>query len=197
MSYTTTTRLALQKAVVGSNQAFETSVINSNWDKVDAEAVAADTRLDNVEALNTTQNGRLDNVEGRATALEGRATTIEGVNTTQNGRLDTAEANIAALGAGTSVRTVSGTSDTTVAGDKNNVVVYNASSAISVTLAPSLPVGARIDMIQNGTGQISFIAGAGVAFAPSGKKTAEQYAAATVVCIATNTYRIIGNLVSA
>jgi hypothetical protein len=37
-------------------------------DKIDAEAIAADTRLDNIEALNTTQSNRL-------TALE---TTIDG-----------------------------------------------------------------------------------------------------------------------
>ena len=49
MSYTTTTRLALQKAVPGSNQAFETTVFNSNWDKVDAEAVAVNTRVSAVE----------------------------------------------------------------------------------------------------------------------------------------------------
>jgi len=40
MSYTTTPELAIQKAVPGSNQAFETTSINSNWDKVDAAVVA-------------------------------------------------------------------------------------------------------------------------------------------------------------
>ena len=63
MAYTNTTRLSLQKAVIGTNQPFETSVINSNWDKVDAEAVAADARLDSIEALNTTQNNRITAVE--------------------------------------------------------------------------------------------------------------------------------------
>jgi hypothetical protein len=36
MAYTQTTNIALDKAVVGTNQAFETTKINSNWDKVDA-----------------------------------------------------------------------------------------------------------------------------------------------------------------
>lgn len=40
MSYTQTTTLDLDKAVVGSNQPFETTSINSNWDKVDAAVVA-------------------------------------------------------------------------------------------------------------------------------------------------------------
>jgi hypothetical protein len=36
MAYTQTTNLTLDKAVVGTNQAFETTKVNSNWDKVDA-----------------------------------------------------------------------------------------------------------------------------------------------------------------
>lgn len=35
MSYTQTPTLDLDKAVPGTNQPFETTVINSNWDKVD------------------------------------------------------------------------------------------------------------------------------------------------------------------
>jgi hypothetical protein len=62
MSYTTTTRLGLKKAVAGSNQAFETAIFNENLDKVDAEAVAADARLDSAES---------------------RLTSVEGVNTSQ------------------------------------------------------------------------------------------------------------------
>jgi hypothetical protein len=69
MSYTTTTRLGLQKAVIGSNQPFETSAINNNWDKLDTESIAQDGRLDLLEASTITQDSRL--------------TAIEGVNTTQ------------------------------------------------------------------------------------------------------------------
>lgn len=50
MAYTTTTRLELQKAVPGSAQVFETTVINDNWDAIDAEAVAIDGRLDAAES---------------------------------------------------------------------------------------------------------------------------------------------------
>jgi hypothetical protein len=69
MAYTTTTRLGLQKAVIGSNQPFETSAINNNWDKLDTESIAQDGRLDTLEASTITQDARL--------------TSIEGVNTTQ------------------------------------------------------------------------------------------------------------------
>jgi hypothetical protein len=69
MSYTTTTRLGLQKAVIGSNQPFETSAINNNWDKLDTESIAQDGRLDILEASTLTQDARV--------------TAVEGVNTTQ------------------------------------------------------------------------------------------------------------------
>lgn len=74
MSYSTTTRLLLKKAVVGSNQAFETSVFNDNLDSIDAEAVAVDGRLDVVEAAATSLDGRLDVVEPKVTALETKTT---------------------------------------------------------------------------------------------------------------------------
>ncbi len=70
MSYTTTTRLALKKAVIGSNQAFETAEINANWDKVDAEAVAADVRLDALEAAVPPLDTRLDAVEPAVASLQ-------------------------------------------------------------------------------------------------------------------------------
>lgn len=59
MAYTTTTRLGLQKAVANTNQAFETSVFNSNLDLIDAEAVAVDARLDAVEANDWVTSARI------------------------------------------------------------------------------------------------------------------------------------------
>ena len=90
MSYSTTTRLSLKKAVIGTNQPFETAVFNENLDKIDAEAVAADLRLDTLEAANTTNTGAISSLTTRVTA-------VEGVNTTQNSRLTTAEGSITTL----------------------------------------------------------------------------------------------------
>lgn len=70
MSYSTTARLGLKKAVVGSNQPFETSVFNDNLDAVDAEFVVVDGRLDVAETSLTSLDGRLDVVEPKVTALE-------------------------------------------------------------------------------------------------------------------------------
>lgn len=74
MSYSTTTRLGLKKAVVGSNQAFETAIFNDNLDKTDAEFVAVDGRLDTVESAASSLDGRLDVVEPKVSALETKTT---------------------------------------------------------------------------------------------------------------------------
>jgi hypothetical protein len=59
-----------------------------------------------------------------------------------------------------------------------------------------LNVGDRIDFIQDGSGQVTFAAGSGVTLQSFGSlvKTAGQYAAATVECVASGQYRLIGNL---
>jgi hypothetical protein len=68
MSSSLTPRLALFKPTPGSVEPFRASDFNSNMDKIDAEAVAADARLDAAEAFNTTQNNRLTALE---TAIDG------------------------------------------------------------------------------------------------------------------------------
>ena len=115
MSYTTTTRLGLKKAVPGSNQPFETAVINTNWDSIDADLVSAASRLTAIESLNTseesrltaietlnsTQTTRLDGHDASITSLSSRVTTtetygprltaVEALDVTQNSRLTTLE----------------------------------------------------------------------------------------------------------
>lgn len=59
MSSSSTPRLGLFKATAGTGEPFRASDVNSNWDKVDAEAVAADGRLDVIEANNWVTNARI------------------------------------------------------------------------------------------------------------------------------------------
>lgn len=82
MSYTTTTRLGIQKAVPGTSQAFETSVMNSNWDKVDAEAVAVNTR---VSAIETTIAGGSVNAANTATSATTATTAAKANKVTASG----------------------------------------------------------------------------------------------------------------
>ncbi len=84
---------------------------------------------------------------------------------------------------------------TIIAGDKNSVI-RSTNSAITITIANVLAVGERIDFIQFGSGQITFAAGSGVTLASADSllKTAKQYAGATVICVASGVYSLIGNL---
>jgi hypothetical protein len=70
MTYTTTTRLALKKAVPGSNQAFETVAFNNNWDAIDTDSISANSRI---TALETTVAAGTGNAAYATTA--GSATT--------------------------------------------------------------------------------------------------------------------------
>ena len=84
---------------------------------------------------------------------------------------------------------------TIVAGDKFTTI-RSTGSAITVTVANVLNVGERIDFIQEGTGQVTFAAGSGATLQSFGSlvKTSGQYAGATVICVASGQYRLIGNL---
>lgn len=84
---------------------------------------------------------------------------------------------------------------TIVAGDKNSII-RSTSTAITITIANVLAIGERIDFIQSGTGQITFAAGSGVTLqsADSLLKTAKQHAGATVQCVASGIYVLVGNL---
>ena len=57
-----------------------------------------------------------------------------------------------------------------------------------------LTVGDRVDVIQDGAGVVNFSAGSGVTLQGTGTATGAQYAAATIVCVASGEYRLIGNL---
>jgi hypothetical protein len=75
-------------------------------------------------------------------------------------------------------------------------MIRSTGSAITITIANVLQIGEKIDFFQAGTGQITFAAGAGVTLnSKDGKlKTAAQYSGATVQCMASGVYALIGDL---
>lgn len=75
-------------------------------------------------------------------------------------------------------------------------LIRSTGSAITITLDNVLTVGQRIDFYQAGSGQITFAAGSGVTLqSKAGNlKTSAQYAAATVECVASGVYALIGDL---
>jgi hypothetical protein len=82
-----------------------------------------------------------------------------------------------------------------LAGNANNIV-RSTGSAITFTVNNVFSVGQQCDVIQYGTGQVTFAAGTGVTLNSSGGKlkTTGQYSAATVVCVASGIYALIGDI---
>ncbi len=93
-----------------------------------------------------------------------------------------------------------GTTYTSVATDSGKLVTLSNGSAITLTLPPSVyAVGEQINFVQLGVGQVTFAQGAGVTIISTGAtasapKIGKQYAAATAICTASNTFLVIGQL---
>ena len=93
-----------------------------------------------------------------------------------------------------------GTTYTLASNDLNQLVTCNNASAITVTVPPSVfTAGDQIHVQQIGAGQVSFAQGAGVTITSTGAtasapKLRVRYSACTVICTASNTFTIIGDL---
>ena len=93
-----------------------------------------------------------------------------------------------------------GTTYTLVVGDLNKLVTCSNASGITVTVPPSVfSAGNQIHIQQIGAGQVTFAQGAGVTITSTGAtasapKLRAQYSAATVICTASNTFTILGDL---
>lgn len=96
--------------------------------------------------------------------------------------------------------TTSGTTYTLAATDANNVVTTTNASGVTVTVPPSVFVaGDVITVVQNAAGQVTFAQGSGVTIVSTGATTSAPkiraaYAAANVICTASNTFTIVGDL---
>jgi hypothetical protein len=124
------------------------------------------------------------------TPLEGQLTYLTGTNVFQyyNG---SAWTDLLSTGS-VSNKTANYTTASTDAGNTIN----STGSAITVTVSNTLSAGQRIDFVQTGSGQITFAAGSGVTLNSKGSKlkTAGQYSGATVICLASGSYLLVGDL---
>lgn len=98
-----------------------------------------------------------------------------------------------------SINLQTGTSYTLVLSDANNIIEMNNSSANTVTIpensSVAFPIATTIDVVQVGTGQVSFVPASGVQLrATPGVKITDQWTGATLIKRATNEWIIIGNL---
>ena len=93
-----------------------------------------------------------------------------------------------------------GTSYTLVSGDLNKLVTASNASAITVTVPPSVfSANDVVNLQQIGAGQVTFAQGAGVTISSTGAtstapKLRAQFSACSIVCTASNTFTIIGDL---
>ena len=94
-----------------------------------------------------------------------------------------------------------GTTYSLVVGDATyKLVTCSNAAAITVTVPPSLfAIGDTINIQQIGAGQVTFAAGSGVTITSTGATSAApslraQFSACTVVCTASNTFTIVGDL---
>jgi hypothetical protein len=93
-----------------------------------------------------------------------------------------------------------GTTYTLVAGDLNKLVTSSNASAVVITVPPSVfSAGQQINVQSIGVGLTSFAQGAGVTITSTGATASApvlraRYSAATIICIASNTFTIIGDL---
>jgi len=93
-----------------------------------------------------------------------------------------------------------GTTYTLVAGDLGKWVTASNASAITVTVPPSVfAAGNIVNLQQIGAGQVTFAQGSGVTITSTGAsasapKLRAQYSACTIICTASNTFTIIGDL---
>jgi len=94
-----------------------------------------------------------------------------------------------------------GTTYTLVAADADNkLVTMSNASAITLTVPPSIfTAGQQINVASIGAGLTTFAAGAGVTITSTGATSAApklraQQSACTVICTASNTFLIVGDL---
>lgn len=85
---------------------------------------------------------------------------------------------------------------TLVAADRGKIITVNSATAVDVTINSSLGLsaGERIDVIQTGAGQVTFVASGTTVNGAPGLKIVGQYRAATVLCVGADSYIVIGAL---
>jgi hypothetical protein len=94
------------------------------------------------------------------------------------------------------------TARTLTSTDAGNTILFTSASAITITVDAStdFAVGTRVDIIADGAGAVTVTASTATVAAAETSTTSGsftiggQYSAATLLCVATDEYRLIGNV---
>jgi hypothetical protein len=101
------------------------------------------------------------------------------------------------------INTQTGTTYTTVFADNGKLVTQSNASAITTTIPPfssvAYPVGASINIVQLGVGQVTIQGGSGVTIVSTGitastPKTNLQYSTAVAICISQDNWLVVGDI---
>ena len=140
-------------------------------------------------------------VNGSAISLGGSVTTgdvtLAGTQTLTNKTLTSPVINTPIIALATNAQT--GVSYTLALGDQTDIVELNNASAITLTVptdaSVAFPVGTQINLLQTGAGQVTVVGASGVTVNSEGAKLKlkAQWAAATLVKRATNSWVLFGN----
>jgi hypothetical protein len=124
--------------------------------------------------------------------------TLAGTETLTNKTLTAPVINTAKINLALNAQT--GTTYTLVAADSGKLVTSSNASAVVITIPPSVfAAGEQINVQSIGAGLTSFAQGAGVTITSTGATSSApvlraQHSAATIICTASNTFTVIGDL---
>ena len=115
-------------------------------------------------------------------------------------RLDAADVNLY-LSNEVTLTSSTATAYTVATEDRYKTLRFTAGSAVTVTIgtATSFQAGERVDILQDGAGAVT-VSRAGTAIALAGRgstgtayRIGQRYDVVSLLCVDTNTYRVIGN----
>lgn len=100
------------------------------------------------------------------------------------------------------LETESGTTYSITSSDAGKTIIFDSGSDITITVDDStgFSAGERVDIIQDGAGIITItastatVAGNAVSTTTGDFTMGDQYSAATLLCVGTDDYRLIGNI---
>jgi hypothetical protein len=182
---TTTTGAAGSSAAVTNSGSSSAAVLNFTVPRGNT----GDTGPANSLAIGTVTTGA---------AGSSASATITGTAPSQTLSLTIPRGNTGATGDWSTAQTLNaqtGTSYTLVAGDVGKLVTFSnaATVALSVPTGLGITAGQRVDLAQLGGGQVQVGGTANILANPTANLRT-QYSAATLICTATDTYLLVGDL---